>query len=138
MMGASTIILIGANAVTRQSQSDAIYANVSKHLKGYIDVYIHINYTDHNNGNHHHSGIRNNIDSSSNSIEHDDASSRHHSHRRMCVGQYYSNKSTSSSIPIVDFQFDNNEVRIVQISKEMDKMSVFSDIIADFDTDHIK
>ena len=121
------IVLIGANTFTQQSHDEAIYAEVSKQLKGYIDIYIHINHIDHSGTTH---------------KEHDN---NHHqsnlvSHQfplesgRICVGQYYSNSSSSSmSIPMVDVQYDNNdEVRVVHISRVLDKMSVFSDIISNF------
>ena len=139
MLGASMIVLIGDNAFTQQSHDEAIiYADVSKQLKGYIDIYIHIKYTDHNSGNHHQ-------ESNSNHHQESDSNYHHHHHdnnqeghqypsesSRICVGQYYSNSSSSSmSIPIVDVQYDNDdEVRVVYISKMFEKMSVFSDIIS--------
>ena len=138
------IVLIGANTFTQQSHDKAIiYADVSKQLKGYIDIYIHINHTDHNIDNHH---------QESNSNHHHDHhdSNHHHDHHdsnqvvlqypsessRICVGQYYSNNNNSSSsssmsIPMVDVQYDNDdEVRVVHISRVVDQMSVFSDIIS--------
>jgi hypothetical protein len=124
MLGAILIVLIGANTFTQQTHDEAIYAEVSKQLKGYIDIYIHINHTDHSDNhqdhdnNHHHSNL----------VSHQFPS------RRICVGQYYSNSSSSSmSIPMVDVQYDDDdEVRVVHISRVLDKMSVFSDIISNF------
>ena len=125
------IVLIGDNAFTQQSHDEAIiYADVSKQLKGYIDIYIHIKYTDHNSGNHHQES-----DSNHHHHHHDNNQAGHQypsESSRICIGQYYSNSSSSSmSIPIVDVQYDNDdEVRVVYISKVFEKMSVFSDIIS--------
>ena len=131
------IVLIGANTFTQQSHDKAIiYADVSKQLKGYIDIYIHINHTDHNIDNHHQESNSNHHhdhhDSNQGGLQYPSESSR------ICVGQYYSNNNSSSSsssmsIPMIDVQYDNDdEVRVVHISRVVDQMSVFSDIISNF------
>jgi len=146
MLGASMIILIGTNTFTQQSHDETISADVSKQLKGYIDIFIHINSNHHHHDNHrrdnqdqHHDNHHhdNQDQHHDNQDQHHDNQDQHHQSQssRICVGQYYSNSTSSSmSIPLVDFQYDNDEVRVVQISKLKDQMSVFSDVISNFGT----
>ena len=121
------IVLIGENAFDQNySHEKAIYADVFKQLKGYIDIYIHINHKDHSGSGTHH-------EESKNSHHHDNQVGHQYSSElsKVCIGRYYSNSSSSlMPIPVVDVQYDNDEVRVVHINRVLDKMSVFSDIIS--------
>jgi hypothetical protein len=134
MLGASMIVLIGENAFDQNySHEKAIYADVSKQLKGYVDIYIHIKHKD-QSGNHHQESKNNHHDNNHRYKHHHDIQVGHQYSSelsKICVGRYYSNSSASLiSIPVVDVQYDNDEVRVVHINRVLDKMSVFSDIIS--------
>jgi hypothetical protein len=120
----SMIVLIGENAFDQNSHEKATNADVFKQLKGYIDIYIHINHKD-QSGIHHQESKNNN--------HHDNQVGNQYSSElsKICIGRYYSNSSSLlMSIPVVDVQYDNDEVRMVHINRVLDKMSVFSDIIS--------
>ncbi len=125
------IVLIGENAFDQNySHEKAIYADVFKQLKGYIDIYIHIKHKYHSGDhqqktNHHNNHYYNH--------HHDNQVGHQYSSElsKICVGRYYSNSSSSLiPIPVVDVQYDKDEVRVVHINRVLDKMSVFSDIIS--------
>ena len=136
------IVLIGENAFDQNfSHEKAIYADVFKQLKGFIDIYIHIKHksdlqqkNNHHDNNHHYNHHHDNLSVQRyTSLERNGWVGHQYSSElsKICVGRYYSNSSSSlMPIPVVDVQYDNDEVRVVHINRVLNKMSVFSDIIS--------